>query len=101
MDNNKLIEKIEILQNILISRATGGESHDGLYSELRDELINEPKIKDNLPRFIRTCLDLNQFWNYIRQKYSTYKERREYIWNVFKPIIESSINEDNEINMVR
>ncbi len=39
MNNSKLFEKVESLQNLLISRATGGEAHDVQYKTLRNELI--------------------------------------------------------------
>ena len=84
----ELFEKVETLQNLLISRATGGEAHETEYKRLRKELINETFIAEKLPRFVRTCYDLNQFWNFIKYKYKTYRERREYIWNEFKPLLE-------------
>jgi len=88
MRDSELFEKVETLQNLLISRATGGEAHDTVYKRLRRELIDEPLLKDKLPRFVRTCYDLNQFWNFIKYKYKTYRERREYIWQEFRPILD-------------
>jgi len=77
MNTSKLFEKVESLQNLLISRATGGEAHDAQYKTLRNELMDDPIIRDRLPRFVRTCFDLNQFWNYIKQQFGSYRERRE------------------------
>ena len=88
MNNSDLFEKVESLQNLLISRATGGEAHEAQYKMLRSELINDSRLKDKLPRFIRTCFDLNQFWNFIKHEFSRYRERREFLWNEFKPILE-------------
>ena len=87
MRDPELFEKVETLQNLLISRATGGEAHDTEYKRLRKELINETLIVEKLPRFVGTCYDLNQFCNFIKYKFRTYRERREYIWNEFKPLI--------------
>ncbi|MBU1421633.1 MAG: toll/interleukin-1 receptor domain-containing protein [Bacteroidetes bacterium] len=88
MNNSELFEKVESLQNLLISRATGGESHEAQYKMLRSEMMNDSLLMDKLPRFVRTCFDLNQFWNFIKHEFGSYRERREFLWNEFKPILE-------------
>ena len=88
MNNSDLFEKVESLQNLLISRATGGEAHEAQYKMLRSALMNDSLLMDKLPRFVRTCFDLNQFWNFIKHEFSSYRERREFLWNEFKPILE-------------
>lgn len=88
MNNSDLFEKVESLQNLLISRATGGEAHEAQYKMLRSALMNDSLLMDKLPRFVRTCFDLNQFWNFIKHEFSSYHERREFLWNEFKPILE-------------
>lgn len=88
MINSTLFEKVESLQNLLISRATGGEAHEAQYKMLRSELMNDSLLVDKLPRFVRTCFDLNQFWNFIKHEFGRYSERREFIWNEFTPILE-------------
>lgn len=96
MIDQELFEEVEALQNLLISRATGGEAHDADYKRIRRDLINEPIMAKKLPRFVRTCYDLNQFWNFIKYKYKTYLERREFIWQEFKPIFELLESSDME-----
>jgi hypothetical protein len=88
MNKSELFEKVESLQNLLISRATGGEAHDAHYKTLRSELMDDPITKNRLPRFVRTCFDLNQFWNYIKKRFGSYRERREFLWNEFRPLLE-------------
>lgn len=83
----ELSEKVETLRNLLVSYATGGPGEDHVYKELRTELLAEPDLKDQLPRFVRTCQDLRQFWEFIKGEFSTYRERRSYLWGEFKPII--------------
>ncbi|MGA7563784.1 MAG: toll/interleukin-1 receptor domain-containing protein [Desulfobaccales bacterium] len=98
MNNTELFEKVESLQNLLISRATGGEAYDEQYKNLRNILLKNPLLGENLPRFVKTCFDLNQFWSFIKNKFGSYRERREYLWNEFKPVlelIENMANEDN------
>lgn len=86
--NEELLEKVETLQNLLVSYATGGTASDSDYKRLRSELLAESMIRDQLPRFVRTCRDLHQFWQFIKREFSTYAERRMYLWGEFGPIID-------------
>jgi len=83
-----LVEKVETLQNMLIATATGGRS-DTRYEELRREILNNPLTKGGLPRFVHTCRDLSQFWQFIKHKFGTYAERRQYIWAEFRPLLDA------------
>lgn len=82
------IEKIESVQNMLLARATGHQADDNLYKSLRDELIRDEYIKPLLPRFVTTNRSLAEFWAYIKTKFSTYRERQEFIWGEFKPLLD-------------
>lgn len=82
------LEKIESIQNILLAKATGQETHDELYKSLRGELINDEFIKPLLPRFVTTNRSLVEFWAYIKMRFSTYRERREFIWGEFSPLLD-------------
>lgn len=89
MDNApELLKKVETLQNMMISRATGGTIDYNTYADLREELLAEPLIKNRLPRFVETCRDVGQFWSFIKTKFGKYQERSEYIWNEFRPVFE-------------
>lgn len=90
----ELLEKVEALQNLLVSYATGGQASDVDYKQLRGELLAQPTIRDQLPRFVRTCRDLHQFWQFIKHKFSTYRERRTYLWEEFGSIIDMFEIED-------
>ncbi len=84
-----LVAKVESLQNLLVSHATGGTGAEyGDYEQLRRELLNNPLIEPGLPRFVHTSRDLSQFWQFIKYKYRTYAERREYIWDEFRALID-------------
>ncbi len=50
--------------------------------------MNFPQIKLHLPGFVRDCRDVFQVWAFIKPKYGTYKERREFIWAEFRPLLE-------------
>ena len=84
----ELIEKVETLQNMLVSYATGGEADKEEYKVLRAELVSDPSLKHLLPRFLWTCHDLSQFWGFMKQKYAHYQERRVFIWEAFSPAIQ-------------
>lgn len=88
MESHNLIEKTEGLQNLLLSQATGGYADPQDYVQLRLELLSDPDLKIRLPRFVITCRDPSQFWQFIKTKFGTYGERRQYIWDEFRPSLE-------------
>lgn len=79
---------VESLQNLCLSYATGGGGDEGEYRELRRQVLDNPSVSDKLPRFVRTCRDLGQFWAYIKGFAPTYAERRQHIWDGFRPLLE-------------
>lgn len=81
------IEQIESLQNLLIARATGSSTESETdYANLREILLEKSELAIHVPPFIRTCRNLSQFWQFIKQKFGSYAERREFICNAFRPI---------------
>lgn len=85
--NNDLINKVESLKAMLVSRATGGEGDDFRYTTLRRELIALPRITKYLPQTVHVCRDLAEFWGFIKPKFATYAERREYLRSEFDPLL--------------
>ena len=83
-----LLDKVELLQNQLIGQATSGGGSNEVYVRLRRELLADPTVGPKLPRYVRTCGDLGQFWQFIKPKFRSYAERREFIWNDFRPLID-------------
>jgi hypothetical protein len=87
LDKSEL-EKLEALQNIMIASVTGGARDEAEYRQIRDELFRVRGLKEALPRFVRTCGDLSQLCHFIKtQGLPSYANRREYIWNAFRPIL--------------
>lgn len=72
---------------MLVAHATGDHADDSEYKQFREELLQDPATRILLPRFIITCRDLAQFWSFIKGKFATYQERREYLWSEFAPLI--------------
>ena len=58
------------------------------YTRLRQVVLAEPAIEAVTPRFIRTSRSLGQFWQFIKNKFGTYAERRKYFWDEFAPMLE-------------
>ena len=83
-------ERAVLLQNILISRATGGgsENDDETCKHLRSEFLNDVVTRQLVPQFVRTCRDLFAFWGHIKYAFSRYAERREHIWEAFGPLLD-------------
>ena len=95
LDNLSDQEKIDYLINILIARATGGNASDDDYRHLRNYFIQNPLFKRLLPKIVLNSYDLNHYWQTIKYQFSTYAERRSYIWEEITPIkkfIESGSN---------
>lgn len=86
---NELFEQTETLQNLMTSHATGGQENNADYVRLRQVLLSNSATDALVPRFVRTCRNLDQFWQFIKREYGTYAERRDYIWSEFSPVLET------------
>jgi hypothetical protein len=85
----ELLEQTEALQNLLVSSATGGTEDDAEYTRLRQVVLSQGALEALAPRFLRTCRNLGQFWQFIKHKFGTYAERRSYLWDEFRPLLET------------
>lgn len=83
------LERVKQFQEILVARATGVETSDQEYIRLRLELLKDSKIRELLPQFVKTCDELPKFWGFIKKEFSTYQERRKFIWEQFNSLIAS------------
>lgn len=88
MRDTELYIHAESLQNMMVSRATGGSAENRDYAEARERLINAPSIARLLPIFVKTCRTPDQFWSYIQKQDERYAGRREHIWTMFAPLLE-------------
>lgn len=86
-NNDELLIKVESLKNMLVARATGKSADDHEYFALRIELTQHPLIKDKLPRFVRTCRNLDEFWPVIKEVDGTYAGRRQYLAEQFDEVL--------------
>lgn len=86
--NEPLSGKVQRLQDILVARATGEFADDDEYIRLRAELLAYPEIQARLPSFVSRFRQLSQFWPFIKGRFATYAERRQFIWEEFRRCLE-------------
>jgi len=82
------IERAESLQSQLISVATGGSALPYEYQELRRFFVESPLYSNIIPSFVKTNRNIDQFWQFIKYKFGTYAERRQYIWDEFQELMD-------------
>lgn len=87
MSDEELLKDVESLQHLMVDRATGGNVGDDDYKRLRKRVLSSSRIKNELPKFVETCRSIRQFWSFIKQKFGTYEERRQFIWSEFAPAL--------------
>lgn len=83
----ELFIQTETLQNLLISQATGGKENNAEFTRLRQFILSNAAFDAYIPKFIKTCRSLDQFWQFIKYEFPSYAERRNYIWNEFHPLL--------------
>jgi hypothetical protein len=83
----ELLVKVESIKHILVARATGEGTSESDFQKLRHALIKHPLVKDRLPRLVRTCRTLGEFWQFIKGKDGSYAGRRQYLGEQFDPLL--------------
>lgn len=84
--NNQLLSQVEAIHQILEDQATGGNVDEDNYITLRNQLLIEQNIKQYLPQIIQDCRKPLDFWDFIKNQFSTYSERRNYLNKQFAPV---------------
>lgn len=95
-DQDNLLIQLEQFKMGLTARATGGEFSQEDYKRQRKLLLSIPNVKDKIPRFIRTCRSVDDFWQWIKNEAPTYAERRLIISEGLNPILEEIEYESSE-----
>lgn len=81
------VDKAGGLQATLIERATGGAGDQNTYAFLRAHFLSNPNTKNVIPQWVKVNRNLEQFWPFISGKFSTYKERRKFIYDEFEALL--------------
>lgn len=95
------LELVQYFQDHLIMRATGDSFDNDAYTKCRIKLLENKSISHLLPKWITSNRTIDQFWTFIKARFSTYQERREFIWTEFNNLLShlesSNISPLNEI----
>lgn len=81
-------DRAEYLQNMLLARSTGGDADVSHYVQMRNVLMANPNYSELLPRWIKTNRNLDQFWQFIKNKFPSYAERRSFLYEELNPLLE-------------
>lgn len=74
-----LEKKIERLRSRCIGLATWQGTSYQDYENARDDLMTEPSLLRKLPEWLVVNRWGGHFWKFIKEKYPTYQERREFL----------------------
>lgn len=85
---DSLLEKVQMLQNMLVENATEGNMDERIYLLLRKELMTNPSIKNLLPDFVRSNRTSGALREHFQKISHQWKPRRKYIWNSFTPLLD-------------
>jgi hypothetical protein len=86
---NDLAQEIEALQDGLVATATHtGGLTDEQFQRIRKLILDDSRFKAVTPEFIRTCRTSDQFWEFIKREFAHYSERRRFIWDSLRPLLE-------------
>ncbi|MCD6456995.1 MAG: abortive infection family protein [Methanophagales archaeon] len=87
MKHSEFYLRMELLQNTLVAMSTQDEYETGDYQKLRTELLSHTELRELTPEFIVTCRNKSYFWQFIKNKFAHYSERRQFIWKSFSPLL--------------
>lgn len=80
-------DRADAFVHLLISKSTGGHAEESEFFSLRGYFISNPQWSSLVPVWLQRIRSLSQFWEYIKGKFSTYAERRKFLWNEFNPLL--------------
>lgn len=79
---------VQYFQDGLLAKATGGSFDEKLYSLVRSKIVKNKPLNNLLPTWITTNRTIDQYWLFIKGRFSTYEERRKFLWKEFSSALE-------------
>jgi predicted nucleotide-binding protein len=76
-------EKIQYFIKLITSYSTGGTANNDEYVYLRNYFLRSSALKESMPSWLRINRDLDSFWDFIKNEFSTYAERRVFLRSEF------------------
>lgn len=80
-------ELVQYFQDHLIMRATGDSFDSETYIKCRIKLVENNTITHLLPKWVNSNRTIDQFWTFIKARFSKYQERREFLWKEFEELL--------------
>ena len=82
--------KAQRMQDQLVKFSVGGgfDGGDDAFRKLRSELSGLAGIDALVPDFVKKHRDLGSYWQFIKKAFATYAERREFLWDSFRPLLD-------------
>ena len=90
--NSEIAAKLKLFFDLLWTSSTGSwgsETTDKEYRELREFLIAQPVLTNKLPAWVRANRQQTQFWSFIKGKFRTYQDRRDFLTTEFVAAFEA------------
>lgn len=87
LDTLSPYERAVAFKTMLSAHATGGVADAYDYQRLRGELLRDPRTAEATPSFLRICRTPDDFWEFIKAEFATYKERRIFLRDQFDPVL--------------
>ncbi len=84
---NLIREQVLSFQDLLLAIATGVSVDPTAYVSQRAQLLATPRLKRRLPTVVVNNRSPIEFRQFIKGEFSTYQERRQYIWDEFRPLL--------------
>jgi len=81
------LERAEMMEDILIERATGGSGDNDTYKTLRQAFMADHTICALLPEFVTENRNLDMFWSFITNESLCYEERHRIVSKAFTPLM--------------
>lgn len=86
--SSAILVAAQALKDILVARATGDTAdRDAEYRRHRELLVSTPTVRAKLPQFVLACRTLFEFWGFIKPKFGSYQERRDFLRDEFDPLL--------------
>lgn len=87
-NKDDIVALLEALQEGVTTHATGGRWDDTEYRRVRRVILEHPILSQIVPEFIKKNRNLGEFWSYIKGKFKTYQERRQFISDSLYPLFD-------------
>ena len=83
------LEQAQMLENVLLTACEGNrDKNAAIYRQLRQALMQDPTLKALLPQDVRTCRDIEHFWQHIKTVSPTWNGRRLHVRDRMAPLFQ-------------